>query len=101
MSYKDHVTRVRILYKAILRLHRGLPPQLQALGTQYVKEEFKQHKNCEPSLVPVFMKEWTVSAIFWMAEVVDDHLGLEQLKIRNRGFCPVHWWLENAIDTHP
>ena len=56
-----HISRVRILYKAILRLHRGLPVELQALGNQYVKDEFKRHKDCEPEFVPTFMKEWTVS----------------------------------------
>lgn len=37
----SHVSRVKVLYKSILRLHRGLPTEIQELGTQYVKDEFK------------------------------------------------------------
>lgn len=57
----EHVARVRALYKAILRLHRGMPQEMQALGDQYVKDEFQRHKTAEAQFVPVFMKEWTVS----------------------------------------
>ena len=56
----QHTSRVRILYKSILRLHRGLPLELKAIGDQYVKAEFKRHKDCEAQFIPVFMKEWTV-----------------------------------------
>ncbi|GFN93092.1 succinate dehydrogenase assembly factor 3, mitochondrial [Plakobranchus ocellatus] len=55
----SHLMRVRALYKAILKLHRGLPLQMKALGDQYVKEEFRAHKNAEPPEVAVFMQEWT------------------------------------------
>ena len=61
MSGAEHVRNVRVLYKAILRLHRGLHPELRALGDQYVKEEFRRHRNAEPPFIPVFMQEWTVS----------------------------------------
>lgn len=63
MDLKSRVSHVRILYKAILRLHRGMPGELRALGDQYVRDEFKRHKTAEPEFVPVFMKEWTVSVI--------------------------------------
>ncbi|CAH1776146.1 unnamed protein product [Owenia fusiformis] len=59
MSNAAHVSRVRSLYKAILRLHRGMPVELQALGDQYVKEEFRRHKSAEPKDVGPFMLEWT------------------------------------------
>ncbi|KAH1001170.1 hypothetical protein HUJ04_013417 [Dendroctonus ponderosae] len=49
----------RMLYKLILRLHRGLPEDLQILGTQYAREEFKRHKSCPPPEAAIFMKEWT------------------------------------------
>ena len=55
-----HTSNVRVLYKSILRLHRGLPLELKALGDQYVKDEFKRHIDCDPKFVPAFMKEWTV-----------------------------------------
>ncbi|KAK6182463.1 hypothetical protein SNE40_010148 [Patella caerulea] len=55
----SHISRVRALYKAILKLHRGLPLQMQALGDQYVKEEFRQHKTVSTNEASVFMTEWS------------------------------------------
>ncbi|XP_060075978.1 succinate dehydrogenase assembly factor 3, mitochondrial-like [Ylistrum balloti] len=51
--------RVRALYKAILKLHRGLPLNFKAIGDQYVKDEFKRHKNITSAEAEVFMDEWT------------------------------------------
>jgi len=76
-----HVSRVRVLYKAILRLHRGLPLELKALGDQYVKEEFKRHKACEPQFTPVFMNEWTDYAIT-MAKQIGKRSATKQLGIQ-------------------
>ncbi|XP_018567176.1 succinate dehydrogenase assembly factor 3, mitochondrial [Anoplophora glabripennis] len=55
--------RVRILYKTILKLHRGLPKELQVLGTNYAKDEFKRHKTCSTEEAEVFVNEWTNYAI--------------------------------------
>ena len=55
-----HVQRVRLLYKTILRLHRGLPLEFKAIGDQYVKDEFRRHKKCKPEEVPHFMTGWVV-----------------------------------------
>ncbi|XP_064644548.1 succinate dehydrogenase assembly factor 3, mitochondrial-like [Lineus longissimus] len=55
-----HVARVRLLYKSILRLHRGLPVELQAVGTQYVRDEFRRHKDATPEATEKFMKEWII-----------------------------------------
>jgi len=57
----SHVQQVRRLYKLILRLHRGLPPEMKSLGDDYVRSEFKRHKDAEQPFVPVFMQEWTVT----------------------------------------
>ena len=57
----QHVSRVRMLYKTILRLHRGLPLELKALGDEYVKSEFRRHKKAEVTFVSPFMQEWAVS----------------------------------------
>jgi Complex1_LYR-like len=66
-----HVTRVRSLYKAVLRLHRGLPAELNELGNVYTRDEFKRHKKCTPEEAHVFMVEWSVSSIvFLLNEVV-------------------------------
>ena len=56
----SHVSRVRVLYKTILRLHRGLPQELKAVGDIYVKEEFRRHKSAESAFIASFMIEWTV-----------------------------------------
>lgn len=55
-----HTNRVKVLYKSILRLHRGLPTEIQELGTNYVRDEFKRHKNLK-------LKEdqQVISAFMW------------------------------------
>uniref|UniRef100_A0A6M2DPL6 Succinate dehydrogenase assembly factor 3 n=1 Tax=Xenopsylla cheopis TaxID=163159 RepID=A0A6M2DPL6_XENCH len=58
-----HVARVRMLYKSILKLHRGLPKELQELGDSYAKDEFKRHKKCTPNEAVKFMTEWTKYAV--------------------------------------
>ncbi|XP_007937972.1 succinate dehydrogenase assembly factor 3, mitochondrial [Orycteropus afer afer] len=57
-----HVSRVRALYRRILLLHRVLPPDLKALGDQYVKDEFKRHKNVGSDEAQRFLQEWEVYA---------------------------------------
>ncbi|KAJ6641416.1 Succinate dehydrogenase assembly factor 3, mitochondrial [Pseudolycoriella hygida] len=58
-----HDQRVRLLYKTILRLHRGLPADMQSLGNSYAKDEFKRHKTCNPAEAQVFLIEWTNYAV--------------------------------------
>lgn len=59
----NHTSQVRALYKGLLRLHRGLPFNLQAMGDQYVKDEFRRHKKCTAKEAEIFMDEWTVSSL--------------------------------------
>ena len=61
VAYLAHGQRVRFLYKTILKLHRGLPPELAYMGNSYVKDEFKRHKAVTPENAVTFMEEWTVS----------------------------------------
>lgn len=56
-----HVVEVLALYKRILRLQQGLPKQLQDLGTNYVRDEFKRHKGVNSEEAAVFLREWAVS----------------------------------------
>ncbi|XP_017953610.1 succinate dehydrogenase assembly factor 3, mitochondrial isoform X1 [Drosophila navojoa] len=58
MSQFTHPQRVRLLYKTILRLHRGLPTELRALGDNYVRDEFRRHLKCNPMEAQLFMTEW-------------------------------------------
>lgn len=48
-----------LLYKLILRLHCGLPKEVHLIGDEYVKDEFRRHKNASPEKVALFLKEWT------------------------------------------
>ncbi|KAG8242472.1 succinate dehydrogenase assembly factor 3, mitochondrial [Homalodisca vitripennis] len=70
-----HVRKVRLLYKTILKLHRGLPEALQSLGDNYVKDEFKRHKKCNSAETAQFMMEWTHYAV-----VLANQLGLQEPK---------------------
>ena len=53
---------MRKLYKTILKLHRGLPPELAYMGDKYVKDEFKRHKQATPEQTLTFMESWAVSS---------------------------------------
>jgi hypothetical protein len=59
----QHRLTVLRLYKTILRLHQSLPNELRELGNQYVRDEFRRHKNAQPEFVTNFMVEWSVSII--------------------------------------
>ncbi|XP_054003154.1 succinate dehydrogenase assembly factor 3, mitochondrial [Hylaeus anthracinus] len=63
MTNLSHVQRVRMLYKTILRLHRGLPTEIQSLGTSYVRDEFRRHKTCNDVETIIFLNEWTDYAV--------------------------------------
>jgi len=52
------VVNILALYKRIMRLQRGLPPELQELGKTYIRDEFKRHKNVGPEEAAVFLSEW-------------------------------------------
>lgn len=56
-----HASRVRALYRRILLLHRVLPPDLKALGDQYVKDEFRRHKTVGSDEARRFLQEWEAS----------------------------------------
>jgi len=58
-----HGKRVRILYKTILKLHRGLPAELAYMGDAYVKDEFRRHKKATPEQTVAFMEAWAKYAI--------------------------------------
>jgi len=58
-----HSKRVRVLYKTILKLHRGLPPDLAYMGDAYVRDEFKRHKKATPEQTIAFMESWAKYAI--------------------------------------
>ncbi|XP_048367874.1 succinate dehydrogenase assembly factor 3, mitochondrial [Sphaerodactylus townsendi] len=57
-SVSQHVSRVRSLYRIILRLHRALPLELKTLGDQYVKDEFRRHKSVGSAEAQCFLQEW-------------------------------------------
>ncbi|XP_051033093.1 succinate dehydrogenase assembly factor 3, mitochondrial [Phodopus roborovskii] len=67
-----HVSRVRSLYKRILQLHRALPPDLKALGDQYVKDEFRRHKTVGPGEAQRFLQEWEAYAAVLRQQAKDN-----------------------------
>ncbi|KAL2003698.1 hypothetical protein VTN02DRAFT_2729 [Thermoascus thermophilus] len=52
------------LYRRILRVHRKkLPPEMRLLGDEYVKSEFRAHRNVEnPIHIVGFLTEWQLYA---------------------------------------
>ena len=49
------------LYRRLLSLHRRLPTDFASVGTQFVRSEFKRHKDSKAEYVGKFMQEWKVS----------------------------------------
>ncbi|KAL1982343.1 hypothetical protein VTN96DRAFT_1437 [Rasamsonia emersonii] len=52
------------LYRRLLRIHRKkLPPDMRLLGDEYVKSEFRAHRNVEnPVHIVGFLTEWQLYA---------------------------------------
>lgn len=48
------------LYRRVLKLHKHLPLTSKALGDQYVKNEFRRHKNANADQITKFIQEWKV-----------------------------------------
>ena len=52
------------LYRRILKLHKSLPLTSKALGDQYLKDEFRRHKNATQEQMAEFIQEWKVSLYY-------------------------------------
>jgi len=49
------------LYRRILRVHRYLPVEMRSLGDDYVKTEFRRHKDVtNPGHIIGFLSQWKV-----------------------------------------
>ena len=59
-----HVQKVRLLYKSCLKLHRGLPLHLKAIGDTYVRDEFRRHVKADQQQVQLFMEAWAVRILY-------------------------------------
>ncbi|CAO3646803.1 unnamed protein product [Cunninghamella echinulata] len=47
------------LYRQILRVHRNLPPAMRFMGDDYVKFEFRRHKDIDnPVHIIGFISQW-------------------------------------------
>jgi len=47
------------LYRALLRAHRALPFEMRFLGDEYVKSEFRRHKDItNPVYIMGFLTQW-------------------------------------------
>ncbi|KAF6771018.1 hypothetical protein AHF37_09970 [Paragonimus kellicotti] len=71
LTNMNHGQRVRFLYKAILQLHRALPPDLCELGNKFVREEFRKHLKSAPEFTGPFMVEWSRYAVELSKQVRD------------------------------
>ena len=59
MIIRNSSTFLIIYCRAILRAHRlKLPLDLRILGDDYVRQEFKQHKNAPVQFLPDFFRSW-------------------------------------------
>ncbi|KAL8715906.1 MAG: hypothetical protein Q9220_000573 [cf. Caloplaca sp. 1 TL-2023] len=66
------------LYRRLLRAHRKfLPKEMRVLGDEYVKSEYRAHRNVEnPIHIVGFLKEWQMYAQqiegdSWMGDKLD------------------------------
>ncbi|EEP76133.1 acetate non-utilizing protein 9 [Uncinocarpus reesii 1704] len=51
------------LYRRLLRAHRKLPRELRLLGDEYIKAEFRAHRDVEnPIHIVGFLTEWQLYA---------------------------------------
>ncbi|KAH9954338.1 ACN9-domain-containing protein [Russula dissimulans] len=49
------------LYRRILRAHRYLPVEMRSLGDDYIKAEFRRHKDVtNPGYIIGFLSQWKV-----------------------------------------
>ncbi|KAF9647333.1 ACN9-domain-containing protein [Thelephora ganbajun] len=49
------------LYRALLRAHRVLPSEMRSLGDDYVKSEFRKHKDVtNPVYIMGFLTQWKI-----------------------------------------
>ena len=56
------INRLAVLstYRNLLRLHQHLPHEMREMGTVFVRNEFKSHKNASEEHARKFIKEWKV-----------------------------------------
>ncbi|KAH8602765.1 hypothetical protein B0O99DRAFT_498523 [Bisporella sp. PMI_857] len=65
------------LYRRLLRAHRKLPMEMRLLGDEYIKSEFRAHRNVEnPVHIIGFLTEWQMYAQklegeSWIGEKID------------------------------
>ncbi|KAF9532715.1 ACN9-domain-containing protein [Crepidotus variabilis] len=47
------------LFRRLLRAHRHLPPEMRTLGDDYIKSEFRRHKDVSnPMYIMGFLTQW-------------------------------------------
>ncbi|EFA84154.1 ACN9 family protein [Heterostelium album PN500] len=51
-------TKYLQLYRNILRCHRFLQEPMRSMGDQYVKTEWRLHKNVDQRIATIFYKKW-------------------------------------------
>ena len=72
------------LYRRVLKLHKHLPLTSKALGDQYVKDEFRRHKNANPDQITKFIQEWKVCVYIF---IVHARFFFRLLSYEMHGIC--------------
>jgi len=67
------------LYRRILKLHKNLPLIPKALGDQYLRDEFRRHKNATQEQITEFIQEWKVG--IYSLSVVTQTLSVNQTNL--------------------
>ncbi|KAH9973414.1 hypothetical protein BJV74DRAFT_782707 [Russula compacta] len=70
------------LYRRILRAHRYLPVEMRSLGDDYVKAEFRRHKDVtNPGYIIGFLSQWKI----YLDQIP---VGLEAQRFRGKKLDP-------------
>ncbi|PHH63686.1 hypothetical protein CDD81_5558 [Ophiocordyceps australis] len=91
------------LYRRLLRLHRKhLPAGMRILGDEYVKAEFRAHRNVDnPAQLIGFLSEWQnyaqkIEGDAWVGEKIDED---KMAKMSNEQVTRLYELMQ-AIKTH-
>ncbi|GAM23831.1 hypothetical protein SAMD00019534_070060, partial [Acytostelium subglobosum LB1] len=80
-------TQSLALYKNILRCHRVLTEPMRSMGDQYVRTEWRLHKNVNQSLANVFYSKWNEYLHFMINQRVE---GIENVVMASSDFESPH-----------
>eukprot|EP00127_Corallochytrium_limacisporum_P006976 Clim_evm30s239 gene=Clim_evmTU30s239 len=75
-----HRRFVLSLYKSIRRLNNHMPKAMADFGNQYVRDEFKRHKDAKPEFIEPFLKGWLDYKSSLELQIMDSKLEADKSK---------------------